>query len=301
MIGMDGLSSDNVRTHWQELPNLAQAVRSGAFTFTSRAETRTHSSINWGTHLYGHGASSHCWLRNDQQPACTGLPSLFDVVKPSFGVSADWPYFATFNRHVRDVEDDRAVMRVALEALRQRDNKLIFVRFESVDEANHARRGVLDELIKFDNNVGELLAGLRSEDHAVILSDHGSRRCHALDWFCQAHYSANLSEINTPLILLGPSVKPGQLQRRVTHQDTSYFVLSMLGLRPPCQWVLGDYRTNCSLDWPGMEINLSTEEEDLRDGIGLAINIVASIVLALAAVLFYSCCVRSSGKYTHLV
>lgn len=192
-------------------------------------------------------------------------------------------------------------MQIALEAVRQRKHKLIFVRFSSVDDANHRGEDVGDSVVAFDANVGRLLSALHKDDHAMILSDHGGRKCRAFEWTCRAHYGANLSEVNTPLVLLGPSVKPGKLMRRVTHQDTSYFVLKMLNLTPPCQWVLGDYQTNCSSDWPGLQIGLVTEEEELRNAIDFAINIALSVSLSLASLLFYNFCVRPEGKYTHLL
>ena len=300
IIGMDGLASDYLSDYSEKLVHIPQAMRAGAYTLTSRSEVRTLSSINWGTHLYGHGASSHCWMRNDQQPACTGLPSVFDVVKPSFGVSANWPYFATFNPHIRDVQNDTIVMQVALEAVRQRNHRLIFTRFSDVDDANHRGESVEDSVVAFDENVGHLLSELHEDDHALIISDHGGRKCGAFQWTCRPHYGASLREVNTPLVLLGPSVKPGKLMRRVTHQDTSYFVLNMLNLPVPCQWHLGDYYSNCSSEWPGLQISLVNEEEELRDAIDFAINVGLAFLVCLASLLFYKHCVHPNGKYTHL-
>ena len=303
VIAVDGLSSDLLAKNFASAPNMAKLRATGAYTMTSRINPRPNSQQSWGTHLYGHGPAAHGWYRSAPAPrGCTGLPSLFDVVPSSYAVSSDWPAFAHAMPQVQNKASDRATADAAQAALSLRKYELVFARFGQIDEYAHTTRlnarafstedaGLVTRLHNVDALVGQLVTAVTSNDYVLLISDHGLRSCRWWELTCGVHFGARLTEVNTPMLAKGPGVKPGQLRRRITHQDTSYTVLRWLNHSVPCEWQLGQVDSNCTGTWPGTQSNVQTHEEDyahLADILAWVLIVLAVIAAVTAMVL--SCC-----------
>lgn len=290
LIGIDALSSRDVRKMPPNvMPTIRGLMQNGAYSLYSRASLRTVSPTGWFTHIHGHGPSSHCWLVDHVQPGCSGLPSIFDVVNSSYAVSTNWKALSNVNSHILNVKTDTDARNAGVATIQARNHKLVFVRFANVDATMHNYNDVGAALKEVDAHVNALINELTIKDHVIIVSDHGYRDCKWYDFMCRDHYGALLRELETPLILYGPTVTPGQLTRRVSMQDTSHYILRMLGLKAPCDWEVGDYTRNCSgSTWPGQRHDIMSIEENLRRHVNIAIYVTASVLILTFALLIYS-------------
>jgi len=269
VIGIDALSSNLLLNTLPELPNLARLMREGAYSFHAKAEVSTRSPQNWATHFYGHGPAAHGWYR-DAVPrgCCANLTSVFDLVPATYAVTADWPQLAEHIPPFVDAANDDALVQGALAALMNQTYDLVVTRFEGVDNAAHDRKSTKEALVTIDAQVALLAPHAQ---HVIVISDHGTRPCAWWSLMCRSHYGARLSELNTPVIITGPRVHvQGPLNRRLTHQDTAYFILRLLNISIPCQWQLGQFDSNCSTEWPGKEVDVLLEEEELRNAVDAA-------------------------------
>lgn len=281
IIGVDGLSSNLLQQQIAYMPHVASLLAQSAYSYVARAGVPAISSINWGTHFFGHGPAYHCWVNNEKPFACSGATSIFDVIPHSVGYGK-WD---ALRRHIPAFRttggDSDTASNMALH-VKKRDCNLIAGVFDAVDDANHQSKSQKRALQHVDAYVGTVLKHVTSSDYVLLISDHGPRDCKWWQWSCRDHYGMLSSEIETPVMLKGPSIAPGQMTRRVTHQDTSYYVLHALNYPIPCDWRLGEHG-NCTTSWPGTRIHVPLAEEQLREHVDVAIWIVAPLVLLLCA------------------
>lgn len=282
ILGIDGLSSVQLFEEHTSLPNVQSLLDTGAYTYLSRASVPTTSGINWGSHFFGHGVHYHCWQDNVQPFACTGAQSVFDAV-PNSSAYSKWD---SFSQHISSFEttaSDSETAAKLVQHIRLRNVDFVTGIFDGVDEAVHSGRSASSALQRIDTEIGRVLSNVTALDFVLLVSDHGTRKCRWWQWTCLDHYGTSAREIYTPFILRGPGVSPGPIMRRISAQDTSYFVLTALGRSMPCDWELGKY-TSCITSWPGVSTHVKLKEELLRTGIDYVIWIgiaVVSILLML--------------------
>lgn len=297
ILGIDGMSSETFTAGMPHLTELHRLFNVSAYSMHARAEQSARSSENWGTHMYGNGPAYHGWYRSYKPPAVSGAISIFDVVQNSIGCTK-WPPLSlrTPKFHVGDVTP------CALAAIQNRSNDLVFAIWDEVDAAAHAGSSQQSALQHVDGEIGKVLAHVDSSDHIIVVSDHGSRACSTWDHFCVAHYGARVTEMDTPLLITGPTIAPGPLARRVTHQDTSHYVLRLLNLPTPCDWQLGGI-TTCNSSWPGEVRDVIVHEESLRDEMNTATWVALPVIFVLMLLLCWLGCqprARQRAGFIHL-
>lgn len=164
-------------------------------------------------------------------------------------------------------------------AARERD--LVVGVWNGVDVAGHGEHSAMDvALQKVDTAVGSVLKLVHPNDHVLLIADHGHRVCKWYQFMCMAHYGGRAEEVYTPMMISGPQIQPGQLNRRVTHQDTSYYILNALNRSVPCDWEVGKL-ASCNSSWPGPDRDMYTIEEHVRDSIDVAILVVGILIALL--------------------
>jgi hypothetical protein len=296
VLGIDGLGSDLLQSELPRLPHLADLMGRSAYTMQSRAEFYTNSATNWGTHFYGHGPAYTGWYRNTLNSVCSGTVSVFDAVPNSVGYTG----WAGLSRQIPHIENVGSVQEHTKAAIEARAHDLVVGIFDEVDNAGHMGVSTARALQRVDTHVGDILSSVQVDDHVMVISDHGLRSCRWYDFACVPHYGGRASELETPMLISGPQVTAtGPLHRRVTHQDTSYYILRILNRSVPCDWKMGEL-TSCNSTWPGPSRGIQVVEESLRNGISNAIWVF--IAVAFVSVLW--CCCRSrrgNGIYFRLV
>jgi hypothetical protein len=277
VLGLDGLGSNLLKSELPRLPHLASLLNRSAYTMQSRAEYPADSTTNWGTHFYGHGMSYHGWYRKETS-VCSDIVSVFDAVPNSVGytswsdLSRQVPQFKLvgYNVHTH--------MKAALDA---RTHELVVGIFDDVDDAAHMGSSTARALQSVDTRIGDILSHVQSDDHVMLVSDHGlrARPCRWYDFACYDHYGASASEIETPMLISGPQVPTtGQLHRRVTHEDTSYYILRILNRSVPCDWKMGEL-TSCNSTWPGPSSDVVLPAQQLRTAVSYAIWVLIGALL----------------------
>lgn len=292
IIGVDGLSSIFLRQQMAHVPHVATLITQSAYSYAARAEVPTLSGINWGTHFFGHSPSYHCWLNNENPSACSGATSIFDVIPTSAGFGKS----DMFRRHIsafRTTESDSDTASSVALHVKNRDFDLIAAVFDAVDDANHKSTSQNRALQHVDAYIGQILEHVTPSDYVLLISDHGPRECRWWQWSCRHHYGTLSSEIDTPVILKGPGIVAGQMTRRVTHQDTSYYVLHALNYSEPCDWKLGEL-SNCTTSWPGTQVHVPLGEEEFRESVDVAIWLVATIIVFFCGIFG---CRRGKNEY----
>ena len=225
VLGIDGLGSDIFleALGTPGTPGMLEHLKglkdTSAYSMHARADMSTRSSENWGTHFYGNGPAYHGWYRSDEPVAVSGAISVFDVVGNSTGCTR-WPPL------VQKIPSFRlGGTACTLAAVRNRSNDLVVGVWDDVDDAGHAGSDRVAALKRVDGLIGTVLAARLPGDHVMVISDHGTRPCRWYEFACVAHYGGRTMELNTPLLVSGPGVSPGELKRPVTHQDTSRYIL----------------------------------------------------------------------------
>ena len=140
---------------------------------------------------------------------------------------------------------DRSVFTLAFAALARRPVDLLLVFTQALDEMSHMHWGsheprpgetakrdfVVEYLQRYDGLLGELLARVRSQDHLVVLSDHGMERWNDPKTLPGQHVTA--ATARGVLLLRGPLVRVDNRFGEVDMLDVLPTVLELLGVPPP--------------------------------------------------------------------
>ena len=275
-IGIDGLSSALMQQEIAHLPHLHSLLNASAYTYHAMSEVPTKSGINWGTHFFGHTAAYHCWYDNDKASACSGAHSIFDTVNNSSGY-APWTGLQQHIPAFRTTADDVDTAHKIARHVQKRDRQLVAAVLNGLDNKGDQ---IAQALREADDLVGLMLRNVTSQDHVLFVSDHGTRTCAWWQFTCLDHYGTMPVELETPMMLKGPGVTPGLLRRRVTHQDSSYYILDALNYTMPCDWQLGKHNS-CDSAWPGHTTHVELAEELFRNAANVAILVMFPVTLLL--------------------
>lgn len=259
VIGSDGFGAHY--TDWAELPNLRALKERGAWTVKNRAVLPSSSAVNWAAHMMGVGTELHGYAtwssKKPDFPARelgpNGIPStmftLLQAQRPECksGVIHNW-------EGIQYVIDDKAVgfrkkakddqiAGLAVEYWQKEQPTLAFFVFDEPDAVGHATgwgsKDYQAMLKTVDERVGAIIKGIADAgklDETVILfiSDHGGI---ANKEGKGTHGGKDIREMETPFIIAGPGVIPGEIQESMSHYDTASTVAWLLGLEQPQVWI----------------------------------------------------------------
>jgi len=253
-IGYDGFSSTDI--HWDDLPNLSRMRDNGAWTLHKRAVLPSVSAINWVTILMGAGSELHgfrTWgSKEPDLPSAylteNGLfPDIFYLTRKAYPESKLYVAYSLWDgigylydtKAVNDsafVETDEAVCAKGLDYMAENPT-LEFIYFSEPDTIGHSTGWYTPqyyEMMKtLDGYLGQLLDYLENNDRlkdtvVVFTSDHGGIE--------QKHGGETMEEMESPFMILGCGVKPGEITDVVGGYDVGATILWILGIDQPQCW-----------------------------------------------------------------
>lgn len=253
-IGSDGFGSHYV--DWDELPNLREIRDNGSWTLHMRSVLPSASALNWKTMISGvpsemHGFRTWGSKEPDIEPIYADekgyYPDVFSVLKsqrPDARTTCvyDWAGIGyLYNKE--NVDDDVSITGGSKEvletALKQLETKptFAFIYFGDVDRAGHNIGWGTPEyhqaMVEFDDCVGKIRAriaelGMAEDTIVYISSDHGGSG--------KGHGEARLDHMESPYLVCGPGVKPGEITDVFVHFDCAATMAWLLGLEIPKEW-----------------------------------------------------------------
>lgn len=254
IVGWDGYGSAYV--DWDEVPNLKRMKENGAWTTKTRCVLPSVSAINWCTILMGAGSELHGYRTwGSETPEIPSriltergrFPDIFYVVHSQLPeaktaavytwkacekfIDSDKVTYKQFIDHKYDVSTQQL-----LTFLDHRPT-LSFIYYSEPDIIGHGEGWGSEDYHKMvrqlDQHLGELLKYLEENDMmkdtlVVFVSDHGGSG--------KGHGQDLLTHMETPFVLYGAGVKPGEIQDVVVNYDTAATVAWVLGLTRPQVW-----------------------------------------------------------------
>lgn len=258
IIGVDGMSPDGIAN--AKTPAMDALITGGAYTPKARAVMPTSSGPNWASMVMGagpeqHGVTSNDWRRDNFELPATTLteenifPTIYGVLRAeqpdaTIGCIYDWdgiehlvekkPIDALVNG---DGPDDTTTK--AIEFIKLNSPDLTFIHLDHVDITGHQHGyhtdQYYDSVEHADKLIGQIVTALKDsyqmENTLIIISsDHGG--------VGKGHGGATKAEVEIPLILHGPKVKPGYtIEAPVNVYDIAATTAYALGLEMPEAWI----------------------------------------------------------------
>ena len=202
-----------------------------------------------------HGVTSNDWETNKFEiaPIATGsagiFPTIFGVIreqKPRATVACihDWDGFGRLLEPkapdlLENVKGSAATAKRAIEVIKERKPTFLFIHFDDVDHAGHhfgwKSPEYFDAVEQIDGLIGQVIEavdqiGIRQHTLLMMTADHGGKG--------KSHGDATMDELEIPLILNGPAVKPGdEIKKPVNTYDLAPTIAWVFGLRPPDCWI----------------------------------------------------------------
>jgi len=221
--------------------------------------------------FYGVGAAKHCSYSNNIV-GCEGVPTLDSVLSADGKVSKLYRYdnSPTLDSFFKDSGDVNKVPSPT------QANEYAVVYYDILDRARH-KYGVYHHksktaLAKVNAFIKE---GIEATgwDIVIINSDHGWKECNnGVNVACNLHSGATLTEINTPLYIVGTveetGLGAGLIKGPVAHSDIAPTILGWFSVALPCEWT--SVIQSCpNTAWPGNERDVTTmsdRKDNLLDG-----------------------------------
>ena len=245
-----------------DTPNIDRIFANGAITYTAQALSPSYSGVNWGSMLHGSLPGAHR-LDNSSDtpyPMNTSVPSIFHVIRdadPDCALASivNWNIInagiiedaEAINVHKDKGNEDSDVADKIVEYLDTNVPKLLFMQFDSVDEAGHSdgygRPEHLNAIHEVDGYIGRIYdkyeeLGLIEDTLFILSPDHGGtqKQSDDGDW-SGSHGGSNPEEMNIMVAVAGKTVvKNGEIGEMLIC-DISSIVLYALGIEQPAGYV----------------------------------------------------------------
>lgn len=195
-----------------------------------------------------HGVTSNEWQRDKSEiePLCKGpegiYPNVFGVLKaakPKLHLAAiyDWDGFGRlFDRgaatHAVHVLKSEETTKAAVEYWTTKQPDFLFVHLDDVDHAGHEHgwesAKYFEEADRIDGLVGKLAEAAVGAT-VIVVSDHGGTG--------KRHGNANMNDLQIPLIVAGPGVKPGALRLGANIYDIAPTITAVFGVAAHECWI----------------------------------------------------------------
>ena len=246
VIGLDGAGGGALNE--AQTPQIDQLLAEGVWTYAAQTVYPSSSFPAWGAMFHG--------VRPERHRIDEAHPIAEDVPWPSFFKLARqaWPDcdLASFSCwepingraiepscacHLVSLPDPELVP-AAIEYIRTRDPKLVFVQLDHIDAAGHkygyGSRAYLEQIAQHDRYVGAIVeairdAGLYEDSLILLVSDHGGHE--------RTHGTRHPQDMTIVWGCRGPGISSGgELESAVHIVDTAAVVTHALGLPRPPAW-----------------------------------------------------------------
>ncbi|MGD9646591.1 MAG: alkaline phosphatase family protein [Pirellulales bacterium] len=253
LLGIDGCRPDALLA--ADAPHLDALIDDGVFLDHTQTGADTVSGPGWSSMLTGvwadkHGVHDNSFKGRNYQEFPHFFARLKEARPDAFCASiVHWQPIALFIVSKADVSllpgDDAKVADLAIKQLAEKDLDVLFLHFDDVDKAGHAKgfHPSVPEYIAaiegVDAHVGRVLSALRSrpnyaqEDWLVIVStDHGGKGTGHSD-------GAEVPEIRTMFIVVSGSAAAREAPAEPTYiVDVAATALTHLGVELKPEWKL---------------------------------------------------------------
>ncbi len=258
-IGLDGWGAYSVPK--AEMPTVKALMNNGAWTLKKRAVLPSSSAINWASLFMGLPTEGHGYTdwgsRTPEIPPVeigpNGMPStIFTLMKqqrPSEPTAAvyEWDGIAylvdtlSISHHanvpVGENNDSSPITAAAVDHILKAKPTLMVITYDNPDHVGHAvghdTTDYYQILTYLDGEIAKVIeatkdAGIYDDTVFIITSDHGGIKT--------GHGGMTLQEMETPLIIAGPGIVPGELKGSYFQYDVAATMATLLGLTQPQAW-----------------------------------------------------------------
>lgn len=234
-IGLDGWGAYSMPK--AEMPTVKALMDQGAWTLKKRAVLPSSSAINWASLFMGLPTEGHGYTewgsRTPEIPPVeigpNGMPStIFTLMKqqrPSEPTAAlyEWDGIAYLvdtlaishyaNLPAAENNDSSPITNAAVAHILKAKPTLMVLAYDNPDHVGHAVGHDTPEyygiMTYLDGEIAKLIqatkdAGIYDDTVFIITSDHGGLK--------KGHGGKTLTEMETPLIIAGPGIVPGEMQ-----------------------------------------------------------------------------------------
>ena len=243
-----------------EMPFLKSILSESAWTLHKRSILPTSSACNWATMFKGAGPEAHGYIEwNTKSPAFDiayadakgNFPSLFSVYRETYperevGYLYQWEGMG----YLFDMEDfsfvkqfpstgvgSDAMKDATISYIQEKKPSLAIIVWSNPDVVGHTTGWYTDaymkELSHIDSIIEEIVdasiaSGIIDNTLFVITSDHGGHD--------KTHGQAVMADLETPFIVFGKGVCPGEIQPPLMQYDVAAILADYLHLNQPSGW-----------------------------------------------------------------
>lgn len=258
ILGFDGWSSSSFEE--ADMPFLKSQLPESAWTLHKRSILPSSSACNWATMFKGAGPEAHGYVDwNTRSPVLEVteknrkgfFPSVFSVYRESHP-KAEMGYLYQWEgmRYLFDMDDFSFVyqfpssvagsdqMKNAAIAYLLREKPAIAAFFWGYPDITGHNLGwnseeYLIELKHIDSIIEDIVnycveIGIYDNTLFVITSDHGGHD--------KTHGQPLMSDIETPFIVFGPGINPGEITEPLMQYDVTSLLADYLHLSQPSAW-----------------------------------------------------------------
>jgi predicted AlkP superfamily pyrophosphatase or phosphodiesterase len=258
ILAFDGWGASSFET--ADMPFLKSKLAESAWTMHKRSILPTSSACNWASMFKGAGPEAHGYIAWDtKKPAFSStytdekgnFPSFFSVYREAFP-EREMGYFYQWDGmwYIFDMNDFNyvkgfAVSDVGSELMKDAAISYIMEKKPAVaaffwdypDKIGHTigwyTDAYMNELTHIDSIIKDIVdacvsAGIFDNTLFVITSDHGGHD--------KTHGQPVISDLETPLILLGKGISPGEINVPVMQYDVAAILADYMNLEHPMAW-----------------------------------------------------------------
>lgn len=258
ILAFDGWGSSSFED--ADMPFLKSKLPESAWTINKRSILPTSSACNWATMFKGAGPEAHGYIDWDTRTPAFDItyadskgffPSFFSIYRRSYpdremgylyqweGMKyildeSDFNYVKEFEVSVKgsDLMKDAAVSYI----IEKKPAVAAFV-WDYPDKTGHTIGWYTDDYMKELTHVDAIIsavydacvnAGIIDNTLFVITSDHGGHD--------KTHHKPLMSDLETPFILFGKGVHPGEIRDPLMQYDVASILADYLSLEKPIAW-----------------------------------------------------------------
>lgn len=258
ILGFDGWDSASFES--ADMPFLKSKLPESAWTLHKRSILPSSSACNWATMFKGAGPEAHGYIDwNTRTPAFEVteinrkgfFPSLFSVYrethpKAEMGYMYQWEGM----KYIFDMDDFSFVYQfpgsvagsdqmksAAISYIKKSHPTLAAFFWGYPDSIGHSIGWGTDEYMAELNHIDSIIEsivnvcieiGIYDNTLFVITSDHGGHD--------QTHGQPLMSDLETPFIVFGPGIEPGEITEPFMQYDVTSLLADYLHLSQPSSW-----------------------------------------------------------------
>lgn len=258
ILGFDGWDSTSFES--ADMPFLKSKLSESAWTIHKRSILPSSSACNWATMFKGAGPEAHGYIDWDTRTPAFEVteknkkgffPSLFSVFRSAHPESEMGYYYQWEGmRHLFDMDDFTRFLQFSLSeegSDQMKDAAIVYITtkkpsiaaffWDYPDKIGHTSGWDSDDYLavlkQLDNIVEEIVNACIETDMYdntlfVITSDHGGHG--------STHGQPVLSDLETPFIIFGPGINPGEIADPLMQYDVASILADYLCLPQPNAW-----------------------------------------------------------------